>query len=182
MLNVIYTLKACLLIMYHRLTVGTTESKLVKLLGAYVAIGWASTQIAFFTACRPFYGYWAVPPPDPQCTTLQHYAIVQACFNLSSDVMMLFIALPMVYKLKLPLKQKIVLGVVFSMGIFVVSLAASTAKIEQLTDRKTDHCGHSHQSIQPIGCLRYSLYALVYPRILRCNLCRKSSHDLATPS
>lgn len=120
MLNVIYTLKACLLVMYSRITSGTTQQSAVRYLAIYVVVGWISTEIAFFTACRPFKGYWAVPPPDPQCTTLQHYAVVQACFNISSDTAMIVIALVLVHGLKLPLKQKIMLGCVFSMGFFVV--------------------------------------------------------------
>jgi hypothetical protein len=56
-----------------------------------VFIGWFATEITFFTACQPFEGYWGMPPPDPQCTTLQKYAIVQGCFNISSDVVMICI-------------------------------------------------------------------------------------------
>jgi hypothetical protein len=120
MLNVIYVLKICVLLMYYRLTTGTSLNKAVRYVAIYVGIGWFATETAFFTACRPFSGYWAVPPPDPQCTTLQHYAIVQGCFNISSDVIMLAIPMPMIIKLKLPVKQRIVLCLVFSMGIFVV--------------------------------------------------------------
>lgn len=123
MLNVIYTLKICLLIMYSRLTTGVAQHRLVNILFVYVAIGWVSTEIAFFTACTPFSGYWAVPPPDSQCATLQHYAIVQACFNLSSDIGILLIPIPMITKLNMPLRQRLILGLVFSMGIFVVSTA-----------------------------------------------------------
>lgn len=132
MLNVIYTLKACLLIMYFRLTNGTTFKKWVKYLSIYISIGYIATEIAFFTACTPFSGYWAVPPPNPQCTTLQHYAYVQATFNISSDLMMLFIPIPMFISLRLPLKQKIVLCGVFSMGVFVVS-GRPTANLEFFT-------------------------------------------------
>jgi hypothetical protein len=120
MLNVIYVLKLCLLVMYGRLTSGTQLLRWVKYLTIYIGVGYVATQIAFFTACTPFEGYWAVPPPNAQCTTLAHYAIVQACFNISSDLMMLGIPLPMVVRLRLPPKQKIVLCLVFSMGIFVV--------------------------------------------------------------
>lgn len=121
MLNVIYTIKACLLILYGRLTQGTKYYTFVKILAVYIAIGFVATEIGFFTFCRPFRGYWAVPPPNPQCTTLQHYAINQAVWNLSSDVMMLFIPVPLVIKLKTPLKQKLVLSLVFTLGIYVVS-------------------------------------------------------------
>jgi hypothetical protein len=126
MLNVIYTIKCCMLLMYTRLTLGTRIQKMVIYLGIYVFIGWTSTEIAFFTACRPFYGYWAMPPPNPQCTTLQHYAIVQACFNISSDTLMLCIPIPLITRLNMPWKQKGVLLVIFSMGLFVILAAVLT--------------------------------------------------------
>ena len=133
MLNVIYTIKTCMLIMYTRLTLGLATQKMVMYLAVYVAIGWVSTEIAFFTACRPFNGYWAMPPPNPQCTTLQHYAIVQACFNISSDTLMLFIPIPLLIRLHAPWKQKAVLLIIFSMGIFVI-LAAILTKVFNLSN------------------------------------------------
>ncbi|KAH7060499.1 hypothetical protein B0J12DRAFT_335863 [Macrophomina phaseolina] len=133
MLNAIYTLKVCILIMYSRLTTGVAQHRLVKMLFVYVAIGWISTQIAFFTACRPFRGYWAVPAPEPQCATLQHYAIVQACFNLSSDIGILLIPIPMITKLNMPVRQRLILGLVFSMGIFVI-IAAILTKVYNLSN------------------------------------------------
>lgn len=133
MLNVIYTLKACMLIMYSRLTAGLRDERNVRLVTAYVVAGWLATQVAFFTACRPFRGYWAVPPPDPQCTTLEHYAIVQGCFNISSDLLMLFIPMPLVARARLPWRQKVALALVFSLGLFVVTAALLT-KVFNLTD------------------------------------------------
>jgi hypothetical protein len=133
MLNVIYAIKACMLIMYSRLTLGHKVQKMVFYLAIYVAIGWLATEIAFFTACRPFNGYWAMPPPNAQCTTLQHYAIVQGCFNITSDCLMLCIPIPLIRKLQMPLKQKAVLLLIFSMGIFVI-LAALLTKIFNLSN------------------------------------------------
>ncbi|KAF2460094.1 hypothetical protein BDY21DRAFT_184732 [Lineolata rhizophorae] len=126
MLCVIYNLKACLLFMYYRLTTGSNQQRMVKWLAAYVFLAWVGTEFAFFFACRPFSGYWAVPPPNPQCTTLEHYAISQMCFNITSDLLMLGIPIALVSGLSLPLKQKIVLGIVFSMGVFVIIAAILT--------------------------------------------------------
>jgi hypothetical protein len=105
--------------MYHRLS-GVKQRTAIKYVSCYVAVAYVATQIAFFTACRPFKGYWAVPPPDPQCTTLQHYALVQGCFNVTGDLMIISVPIPMILSLQLPKKQKIMLTIVFSMGIFVV--------------------------------------------------------------
>jgi phosphoglycerol transferase MdoB-like AlkP superfamily enzyme len=114
MLNVIWTLKACMLFMFARMTVGTTHIKWIRFVAAWVIVGWVAVQIAFFTACRPFNGY-------PQCTTLEHFAIVQATFNISSDLLIIAVPIPMIISLSLPTKQKIGLGLLFSMGTFVVS-------------------------------------------------------------
>jgi hypothetical protein len=120
MLNVIWTLKACMLFMFARILTGTKNLKWIKAVALWVVVGWFAVQIAFFTACRPLVGYWAVPPPNPQCTTLEHFAIVQAAFNLSSDILIIAMPIPMIAALSLPLKQKVGLGILFSMGTFVV--------------------------------------------------------------
>lgn len=133
MLNTIYFIKACMLIMYARLTTGLHQQRMVKAVAIYVACGWVGTELAFFLACRPFHGYWAVPPPDPQCTTLRDFSIVQACFNISSDLLMLAIMLPLLVQVNLPLRQKIVLLAIFSMGTFVI-VAAILTKYFNLSD------------------------------------------------
>lgn len=122
MLNVIWTLKGCMLFMFSRMITGTTYSKWIKFVAGWVVVGYVAVQIAFFTACRPFNGYWAVPPPNPQCTTLEHFAYVQVTFNISSDLLIILLPIPMIWSLSLPLKQKIGLGLLFSMGTFVVRL------------------------------------------------------------
>ncbi|KAH8904067.1 hypothetical protein BR93DRAFT_900910, partial [Coniochaeta sp. PMI_546] len=133
MLNVIYAIKCCMLVMYTRLTLGLATQRLVRYLAIYVGVGWAASEIAFFAACRPFAAYWAMPPPDPQCATLEHYAIVQACFNISSDALMLSVPLPLVFRTTMPVRQKVVLGVIFGMGLFVI-VAALLTKIFNLGD------------------------------------------------
>ncbi|EPE32221.1 hypothetical protein GLAREA_07354 [Glarea lozoyensis ATCC 20868] len=133
MLNVIYTAKACVLVMYTRLTLNLATQRLVTHLAIYVFLGWLGTEIAFFSTCRPFSGYWAMPPPSPQCATLEHYAIIQGSFNITSDILMLFIPLPLITRLSVPWRQKTVLMVVFSMGTFVI-IAAVLTKVFNLTD------------------------------------------------
>ncbi|KAH7124072.1 hypothetical protein B0J11DRAFT_607086 [Dendryphion nanum] len=133
MLNLIWSLKVCMLFMYARMTEGTNHRKWVKYLAIYVAVGWVAVQITFFTACRPFKGYWGMPPPNPQCTTLEHYAIINAVFNLSSDFGMLLLPIPLLISLSLPTKQKAVLAIVFSMGVFVI-IAAILTKVYNLSD------------------------------------------------
>jgi hypothetical protein len=151
MLNVVWILKACMLFMFARMTRGTTHIKWIRLVAIWVMAGWVAVQIAFFTACRPFNGYWAVPPPDPQCTTLEHYAIVQAVFNISSDLLIIALPIPMIASLSLPLKQKVGLGLLFSMGTFVV----------RLSPRSTPHSTLNNTSVlQIIAAILTKVYNL----------------------
>ena len=66
--------------------------------------------------------------------------ITATVFNISSDLMMLCIPLPLLMKAQLPLKRKIVLCCVFSLGIFVILTA--------ILNRYYNFC-------QPFGSLVY---------------------------
>jgi hypothetical protein len=78
-------------------------------------------EILFFTVwCRPFHNYWSVPAANPQCSTYHDHLIVNTVFNISSDLLMLCIPLPILIRAQLPLRKKLILCIVFSMGIFVI--------------------------------------------------------------
>lgn len=120
---VIWYCKACLLIMYYRITrlALPNENLAIKLLSAYVALGFVVIEVLYFAAwCRPISEYWAVPTTNSQCNALVHHRITKAVFNLSSDVIMLTIALQMLIRSMLPIKKKLVLCGIFSLGIFVI--------------------------------------------------------------
>ncbi|KAF2133854.1 hypothetical protein P153DRAFT_281061 [Dothidotthia symphoricarpi CBS 119687] len=121
---VVWSCKACLLIMYHRLTRMAlhNENIAIKMLAVYVALGFVTTEILYFTAwCRPFSSYWAVPTTNSQCNALTNHRITKAVFNISSDVVILCIALTIFIRSLLPLKRKLILCAIFSLGIFVVA-------------------------------------------------------------
>ncbi|KAJ3952493.1 hypothetical protein N0V92_011059 [Colletotrichum tropicale] len=133
MLNLIYVLKACVLILYTRLTLNLSTRRFVRWLALYVVIGWTATQITMFSACHPFTDYWAVPPSNPQCATFETYAILQAWFNISSDMLMLMVPLPLIIRMTVSWRQKVVLVFIFSLGICVI-VAAFLTKVYNLSD------------------------------------------------
>ncbi|KAL1297920.1 hypothetical protein AAFC00_006434 [Neodothiora populina] len=127
MLNVIWTLKVCMLLLYNRLTMGLRQHLAVKAIAIYVAVGYVACQLAFFCECIPFSQYWQIVPSPPRnCMVLYDYAIVQGIFNISSDLFMMLVPLPLILQVSVPLKQKVILLVIFSMGIFVIVAAALT--------------------------------------------------------
>lgn len=110
--------------MYLRLTVARKENMLIKLLAGYVLFGFVFMEIFYFGVwCRPFHNYWAVPTPNMQCNTAINHLITNAVFNLSSDIILLAIALPMFIRSRLPKHQKMALICVFSLGFFDILCA-----------------------------------------------------------
>ncbi|GIK04808.1 hypothetical protein Aspvir_008903 [Aspergillus viridinutans] len=119
----IWAMKACMLVIYSRITEGLHARKWVTYLSVYVALGFVAVELSLFLICRPLSNYWAVPTPDYQCSSYQYYEIVQGAVSISADVFMLAVAIPLLMQVRVPLKQKVILLVLFGMGIFVIVAA-----------------------------------------------------------
>lgn len=116
--------KASLLILYHRMTQGLRENLFNKIVSGYVLLGYIIIQITFFGVwCRPFNQYWALPPSNPQCANYGHYCITILVFNTSSDILLMLIPIPLIWKAQMKRKKKLMLCAVFSLGLFNVVAA-----------------------------------------------------------
>lgn len=58
--------------------------------------------------------------PAEQCSTAQNHLITNAVFNLTSDIVMLGMALQMLIRSRLPARRKVILCGIFGLGIFVI--------------------------------------------------------------
>lgn len=123
MVLTIWSCKACMLFIYRRLTQGLKQLKIVNAVTIYVVLGFIGVQIALFTNCRPFTGYWSVPAITYQCWSYYNYEIVEGCFNVSADLALLIVGLPLLFKARIPLQQKLILVTIFGMGMFVIAAA-----------------------------------------------------------
>ena len=119
--------KACLLILYWSMTKGLPQQrKAVYAVSAYAATGYLVVMVCLFAVwCRPFHVYWALPVPDEkvECMTFRKHMILDACLNITSDALMLCLPIPIVVKAKIPLKRKLVLVGIFSLGGLVILCA-----------------------------------------------------------
>jgi hypothetical protein len=61
-----------------------------------------------------------------ECWSYFNFEIVEATFNVSADIIVLLIAIPLLLGLHLPIQQKAVIVGVFGMGIFVIAAALLT--------------------------------------------------------
>ncbi|KAJ5207666.1 hypothetical protein N7449_002045 [Penicillium cf. viridicatum] len=120
----IWALKACMLVIYARITEGLKQKRWINYVAIYVALGFVATELSLFLLCRPLSHYWAVvPTPEYQCFSYQYYEIIQGCISISADIFMLLIAIPMLVQVRVPLKQKMILTILFGMGVFVIVAA-----------------------------------------------------------
>ncbi|RMZ79015.1 hypothetical protein DV737_g3644, partial [Chaetothyriales sp. CBS 132003] len=116
--------KACLLLLYWRLTQNLMQGYVVKAAAIYVAVTYIVMDILYFAVwCRPFYEYWATPSDNQQCTTALHHLITNLVFNLTSDILIMSIPLPLFIKVKLELKRKLLLVFPFIFGFFTMICA-----------------------------------------------------------
>ncbi|KAK5072449.1 hypothetical protein LTR64_005080 [Lithohypha guttulata] len=123
MLLTIWSMKAAMLVLYARLTDGVMQRKVLNGVIVWVVLSFVGDEVALCTICRPISQYWAVPVNNPQCASYQYYQIVNAVFNISTDIMLLAVGLPPMLRARLSLQQKLILVVVFGMGSFVVVAA-----------------------------------------------------------
>lgn len=138
----IWAMKACMLVIYARITEGLRQRKWINYIAIYVAIGFVVSELTLFLICRPLSNYWAVPTPNckdddtsvrglktdisDQCSSYQHYEIIQGCVSISADIFMLLVAIPLLMQVRVPVKQKMILVILFGMGVFVIVAAILT--------------------------------------------------------
>lgn len=130
----IWSVKVCLLIMYSRLTTSLKQNLFVKITAGYTALSFVVMEILFFTAwCRPFWHYWQVPTDNINCSMERDHLITNTVFNISSDLMILALPMPVFLKAQLPPKRKAILVGVFLLGLFTI-LSALLSKAYSFGD------------------------------------------------
>ncbi|KAM5349277.1 hypothetical protein ACJ41O_005784 [Fusarium nematophilum] len=124
----IWTLKLSMLFFYTRLTDGLGQRYRIRIyVGFALVIGtFLATVIAVFAGCRPFHKYWQISPdPGNSCQAAISKPIVWVSFaaNVSTDIYLIAIPLPMLWQSSLKMMKKIASTIVLGAGIFVLVCA-----------------------------------------------------------
>lgn len=121
-----WLVKACLLLMYNRLTFSNVQKICLKLVAGYVAFGFVVMEVLYFAVwCRPFNQYWAVPTDSIQCSAATNHLITNAVFNISSDLFIIILPLPIFLQINVVPRKKAVLCCVFALGLFTIGSAVA---------------------------------------------------------
>lgn len=120
----IWCMKGQMLFFFHRLTMGLNQQKLVKWIGVACGISYLVVVLTLTFGCFPTQKNWqVVPDPGSRCTLKLQNFLVTVVLNVCTDAAILSIPLPLLWKLKVELRKKIVIFILLSSGVFVITAA-----------------------------------------------------------
>ncbi|UNI23416.1 hypothetical protein JDV02_009236 [Purpureocillium takamizusanense] len=124
----IWSFKLSMLFFFIRLTEGLGRPYRIRIhIGFFLVIGtFFASIITIFAACRPFTKYWQInPDPSNSCQAAISRPIVWVSFasNVSTDLYLISIPLPMLWRSSLKMPKKIASTIVLGSGIFVLVCA-----------------------------------------------------------
>ncbi|MCJ1479222.1 hypothetical protein MMC13_007907 [Lambiella insularis] len=129
--NLIYVttppaIKLCILLMYRRLFPTRHFTLAVYILGSVLILWWIVSFVMGVVNCMPIPGFWN-PTLSARCINFENYSIGYAVVNISTDLIILTLPIRVVWRLQLPIGQKIGLTFIFLLGSFVC--AASLVRL-----------------------------------------------------
>jgi len=110
------TVKLSLLLLYVRIFVIRPFCIAAYILMAVVVVWWMSVILEEFLLCRPFAFNWDPTIQGGVCGNREAAYLAAGIINLCTDVIILCLPMPMVWRLKLPRRNKIALSIVFGVG------------------------------------------------------------------
>ncbi|KAF1343734.1 hypothetical protein BDV97DRAFT_403328 [Delphinella strobiligena] len=122
--SIIWSMKFTMLFFYKRLTLGSLHEKLVKWLFWIIGAAYVAIFLTVSLGCYPIQMNWQVVPIPPlKCSLRLQNLIVITILNILTDAAILAIPIPMLQKLRVPMRKKIAIGFVLSSGLFVIAAA-----------------------------------------------------------
>ncbi|KAF9887271.1 hypothetical protein FE257_010399 [Aspergillus nanangensis] len=123
--TLLWLLKACMAIFYSRLTAGLINMRLrVQIAYAFIAVTYLAVILSILLGCQPMSKNWQIyPDPGNYCQpAVSHIDVyVTVVLNVATDLYLITIPTPMLFKARLPWREKLELLVLFSGGIFVMA-------------------------------------------------------------
>ena len=109
------TTKFSVLLFYNRVFSTRSFRMVLYAIGATVMMWWIAMQFASIFTCTPIDFTWNRHGPG-HCINLERFYLGQAIPNIVTDIVLLSITIPMIWRLQLPRSQKVALSGVFLLG------------------------------------------------------------------
>lgn len=114
-----------------------------------------------------------------QCSAATNHLITNAVFNISTDLIILSIPMPLLFKVRLPKKNKLILIGIFLIGLFTVG----TPTYPRVPLTILGRCSCTQQVLLILQPIRNRLGAVVPPRVVYgFAMCKPAPHIPTHPA
>ncbi|KAJ5699138.1 hypothetical protein N7462_001143 [Penicillium macrosclerotiorum] len=120
----LWLLKTCMAIFYSRLTAGLINMRIrINIAYGLIAATYIATICSILFGCRPMHKNWQIYPNpgnycQPAVSKIDIYVTV--VLNVATDIYLISIPAPMLFKARLRWREKLELLILFSGGLFVM--------------------------------------------------------------
>ncbi|KAH7175632.1 hypothetical protein EDB81DRAFT_939765 [Dactylonectria macrodidyma] len=119
--TLIWCLKGTMLCFYDRMTLGLKYQKTVRYTQIACVLAYIGVIAVIWGHCTPVHKNWQVRPyPGDQCTLAVANYLTLVVLNLCTDFVIVCIPVPLLWKVKLTLKRKLIIGVLLCSGVFIM--------------------------------------------------------------
>ncbi|EHK98561.1 hypothetical protein M7I_5652 [Glarea lozoyensis 74030] len=116
----LWLLKLCMCIFYARLTEGVDDMRGRVLIGyGALAVTYLATELSILLGCQPFHHNWQIRPDPGTISKIDLYVTV--ILNVLTDMYLMSIPMPMLWRAKIPTPRKILLLGMFGGGVFIMA-------------------------------------------------------------
>lgn len=77
--------------------------------------------IGTFLVCVPVHEFWSTQPDHPGCNSRTAVWLANAGLQITSDFIIVILPMPLLVKLRIPLRQRICLMLIFALGLLFVT-------------------------------------------------------------
>ncbi|GAQ12322.1 hypothetical protein ALT_9643 [Aspergillus lentulus] len=120
----LWSLKGAVLIYYNRIMCGVAQQRIIRVTGVYCGLSFIAVVLAIFLRCRPFEKLWQIyRDPGLECSSYYTLYIIVAVLNVTTDMLLVYIPIPVLIHLRITIYQKVVVGILLCSGVFIIVAA-----------------------------------------------------------
>ncbi|KAF3937331.1 hypothetical protein ABW19_dt0203210 [Dactylella cylindrospora] len=98
------------------------EKTIIIVFSVALALTYIIASVAVFVECRPFELWWQINPDPGPCVQGNLWLITYEIGNMITDLMLIAVPFPLVFKAKISIKRRLQLCLIFSLGFFLVAI------------------------------------------------------------
>ena len=92
----------------------------MKVIAFFVAAMWICSIFATVFQCSPISGAWDFTLTAAKCYKVKDFYYVAGAINIVIDVVLCTLPLPLLWRLKIPVKEKVIVSILFGFGALSV--------------------------------------------------------------